>query len=63
MPSKRSVPTFRDLLSAEKTRLQEQLNTARHGPERELIERRLRQIDAALRTSRWMGSAELQPPS
>ncbi|KWV60889.1 hypothetical protein AS156_26050 [Bradyrhizobium macuxiense] len=64
MPRKRSIPlTFHDLLSSEKTRLQEQLKSARYDQERELIGRRLRQIEAALRSSRWMASAELQPPS
>lgn len=64
MPRKRSIPpTFHELLSAEKARLQEQLSNARQRQERGLIERRLRQIETALRTNRWMASAELQPPS
>ena len=64
MLRERSVPaTFHELLSVVKAQLQVQLDNARQRQKGELIERRLRQIEAALRTSRWMGSAELQPPS
>lgn len=62
MPRKRSPPTSHELLVAEKVQLLEQL-AASHGQERELVQRRLRQIETALRTSRWMASADLQPPN
>lgn len=63
MHCKRSIPhTFRELLSAEKARLEAQLENTSQQEQRELIERRLRQIETVSRMDRWMASAELQPP-
>lgn len=63
MHCKRSIPhTFRELLSAEKARLEVQLENTSQQEQRELIERRLRQIETVSRMDRWMASAELQPP-
>lgn len=63
MHCKRSIPhTFRELLSAEKARLEVQLENSTQQEQRELIERRLRQIETVSRMDSWMASAELQPP-
>jgi len=63
MLRKRSIPhTFHELLSGEKARLEAQLKNASHEQQRELIERRLRQIETVCRMDRWMASAELQQP-
>lgn len=60
---KRSIPhTFHELLSAEKARLEAQLKNTTQAQQRELIERRLRQIETVSRMDKWMASAELQPP-
>jgi len=64
MLRKRSIPrTFHELLCVEKARLEAQLKNASQEQQRELIERRLRQIETVSRMDGWMASAELQPPS
>jgi hypothetical protein len=63
MHRKRLTPhTFDERLSAEKERLEGQLKITGEGQERNLIDRKLRQIETALRIDRWLGSAELRPP-
>lgn len=50
MHCKRSIPhMFRELLSAEKARLEVQLENTSQQEQRELIERRLRQIETVSR--------------
>jgi len=60
---KRSSPhTFDQRLSAEKARLEEQLNNSTQEEQRELIQRKLRELEIAFQMDRWMASGELQPP-
>jgi hypothetical protein len=60
----RSEPhTFDERLSAERSRIEAALESAAPGPERDVLERKLRQIETALHINVWLSSRELQPPS
>jgi hypothetical protein len=59
----RSEPhSFEELLNAEKARIEAALESIRPGPERDLLDRNLRQIETALHIDGWLSSTELQPP-
>ena len=63
MKRRRSKPyTFDERLNAEKTRVQTKLECANPGPQRDVLERKLRQIETALHIDGWVSSRELQPP-
>ncbi|WMT79659.1 hypothetical protein [Bradyrhizobium sp. Ash2021] len=63
MHRKRSIPhKFDEPFSAEKARLEEQLKKTSQEQQRGLIERKLHEIETAVRIVRWLGSAELQAP-
>ena len=60
----RSGPqTFDQNLEAERDRLLLQLESTEPGPLRELIVRKLQQLDAAANMHEWLTSPELQPPT
>jgi hypothetical protein len=54
--------SFDERLTAEKLRIKAALENARLGSERDLLERKLRQIETALHIDGWVSSKELQPP-
>jgi hypothetical protein len=54
--------TFDERLNAEKARIEAALESIRPGPERDLLDRNLRQIETALHIDGWLSSTELQPP-
>jgi hypothetical protein len=54
---RRSEPhTFDERLNAEKARIEAALESSEPGPERDLLERKLRQIETALRINGWLSS-------
>jgi hypothetical protein len=60
---RRSNPlTFDDKLNAEKARIEAEMERIDIGPQRDLLEHKLRQIDTAFQVDKWLSSPELQPP-
>ena len=55
-------PTFEQRLAHEALRLKEQAKFLPHGKERELLSRKVRQLETASHISEWMSSPGLQPP-
>ena len=54
--------TFVQKLRAEKARIELDLERTNPSPQRELLERKLSQIETAFEIDRWASSLELQPP-
>ena len=54
--------TLQDRLSAWATKVQEQADELRPGPERDALIRKARQADVAIHIDDWVKSPELQPP-
>ena len=62
MQRQRSKPhTFDERLNAEKVRLQAKLECANPGPQRDALERKLRQLET-VHIDSWVSSAGLHPP-
>jgi hypothetical protein len=60
---RRSEPhTFDERLNVEKAHVQAELECTSPGTQRDVLERKLRQIETALHISRWISSPGLQPP-
>jgi hypothetical protein len=49
-------------LNAEKDRIEAELQNTKHGPQRELLLRKLRLIKTSLRIEDWASSAGLRAP-
>jgi hypothetical protein len=49
-------------MNAEKTRIIAELAKAQPGPHRDLLERKLRQLETASHIDKWLTSPGLQPP-
>jgi len=49
-------------MNAEKTRIIAELEKAQPGPHRDLLERKLRQLETASHIDKWLTSPGLQPP-
>ena len=63
MQRRRSVPhTFEDQIAAEIARYAEQLALTPHGPERDALVRKLRQLETASHMNDWLRSPGLQTP-
>ncbi|SDJ80218.1 hypothetical protein SAMN05444171_0678 [Bradyrhizobium lablabi] len=63
MQRRRSAPhTFEENIAAEKARCEEQLARAPHGPERDALVKKIRQLETASHMSDWLKSPELRPP-
>ena len=63
MQRRRSQPhSFESQIAAEKIRLQEQLAVTAHGPQRDVLVKKIRQLDTASHMSDWLRSPGLQPP-
>ena len=63
MQCRRSVPhSFEDEVAAEKKRLEERADLLPHGPEKEKLLRKIRQLDTATHMHDWLKSTELQAP-
>jgi hypothetical protein len=64
MQRHRAVPrAFKDRIAAEKARIEEQLAEVPHGPEREALSKKIRQLETASRIHEWLASAGLQSPT
>lgn len=64
MQRRKSVPhTFEENLAAEKIRLQELLAVAAHGPQRDGLLRKIRQLETASHMNEWLSSPGLQSPT
>jgi hypothetical protein len=50
-------------IAAEKARCTEQLAAAPHGPERDALVKKIRQLDTASRMNDWLRSPGLKPPN
>jgi hypothetical protein len=60
---RRSPPhSFEQQLAAEKARLRAQLANAPRGPERDVLVRKISQIETASHITEWLSSPGLQPP-
>jgi hypothetical protein len=63
MKRTRSLPhSFEGQIAAEKTRLEEQIATLPHGPEKERLRQKIRQLDTASHLSEWLHSPGLRSP-
>jgi hypothetical protein len=59
----RSKPhSFDDKIAAEKARAEAQLSGIEHGPEREAIARKIRQLETASHVNEWLSSPGLRSP-
>ena len=54
--------TFDQKLKAEKARIEAALQKANPGPQRELLQRKLSQLETAFQMDKWLNCPELQPP-
>jgi hypothetical protein len=64
MQRRRAVPhAFEDRIAAEKARVEEQLAGVPHGPERDALSEKIRQLETASRINEWLSSAGLQSPT
>jgi hypothetical protein len=62
MQRKRSVPhSFEEQLAAEKSRLEEQASQLPKGLVREAVNRKIRQLEAAVKMNEWLSSPGLKP--
>jgi hypothetical protein len=60
---RRSRPhSFEHQLATEKARLKAQLANAPRGPERDVLVKKIRQIETASHINEWLSSPGLQPP-
>jgi hypothetical protein len=64
MQRRRFTPhhTFDQRLSAERARIEAELEKTNPGPQRDKLMRKLRQLDAASQISEWASSPGLQAP-
>jgi hypothetical protein len=63
MQRNRSKPhSFEGQIAAEKARLEEQIATLPHGPEKDRLRKKIRQLDTAAHMSDWLRSPGLRPP-
>jgi hypothetical protein len=54
--------TFEDQIAAEKSRCNEQLANIPHGPERDALAKKIRQLDTASHMNDWLRSPGLKSP-
>jgi hypothetical protein len=63
MKHRRSVShAFEDRIAAEKARLEAQVTNVPHGPARDALLKKIRQLETASRLNEWLNSPGLQPP-
>jgi hypothetical protein len=54
--------TFEGRIAAEKARLEAQVANVPHGPTRDAMLRKIRQLETASHVNEWLTSPGLQPP-
>jgi hypothetical protein len=57
-----SKPQFKDRIAAEKSRAEEQLAGVSHGPQRDALVKKIRQLDTASHLNDWLMSPGLRTP-
>jgi hypothetical protein len=63
MQRRRSISrTFEDRIAAEKVRLEKQAAKLPHGPQKDALLKKLRQLETASHINEWLTSPGLQPP-
>lgn len=63
MQRRRSQPhTFEGQIAAEKARLEARIAELAHGPEKEQLLRKIRQLNTASHMGDWLSSDGLKPP-
>jgi hypothetical protein len=63
MQRQRSVPhSFEGQIAAEKKRLEDQVVETPHGPQRDALVKKIRQLDTASHMNDWLMSPGLMPP-
>jgi hypothetical protein len=63
MQRRRSNPhTFENRIEAEKARLEVQVARLRHGPKKDELLEKIRQLETAAQINEWLSSPGLQPP-
>jgi hypothetical protein len=63
MQRRRSQPhSFEAQIAAEKIRIQEHLAVTAHGPQRDALVKKIRQLETASHMNEWLRSPGLQPP-
>jgi hypothetical protein len=60
--SRSKLNSFEDRIAAEKARVEEQLAEVSHGPQRDALVKKIRQLDTASHLNEWLCSPGLQPP-
>jgi hypothetical protein len=59
----RSVPhSFEDQIAAEKAQLEAEVADLPHGPKRDALLRKIRQLETASHMNEWLTSPGLRPP-
>ena len=54
--------SFEDRIAAEKARVEEQLAGVSHGPQRDALVKKIRQLDTASHLNEWLMSPGLRSP-
>ena len=63
MQRRQSFPhTFGENIAAEKAKCEAELAQTPHGPKRDALLKRIRQLDTASHMNDWLCSPELRPP-
>jgi hypothetical protein len=63
MQRRRSAPhTFEDRIAAEKARLEAEVTKLKPGPQKDVLLRKIRQLETASHINEWLSSPGLQPP-
>ena len=63
MQRRRSIPyTLEDQIAAERARLEAQVARLRHGPKKDELLEKIRQLETASHMNAWLTSPGLQPP-
>jgi hypothetical protein len=63
MQRRRSVSrAFEENIAAEKAKLEAQVAKLKPGPQREVLLRKIRQLDTASHINEWLSSPGLRPP-
>ena len=63
MQRRRSIPhTFEDRIAAQKARLEAQVARLRHGPKKDELLEKIRQLETASHMNAWLTSPGPQPP-
>lgn len=63
MSRRRALPdTFEDQIAGEKIRAEKEAEKLPHGPEKDALLRKIRQLDTASHMNEWLSSPGLQTP-